>query len=488
MTTIVTRSGKGSPLTHVEVDANFTNLNNDKSETTHTHTSSAVTDFTEAAQDAVGAMVDASLTYVDATPLLQRAALTGAVTASAGSNATALGSFTKAQLTTAVSDGDPLYVGDVSAITLQDEGSNITTGLTTLNVVGLGAVASGNASATLTINGLVTAAPSSDQADWAPSGFGAGTGTIKAQPTSNCFLTGITAGATDQKILLVNDSDYVICVEGESGASTAANRFRKRPRTMWILPQQSMSFRYSATSSRWVFVSESLPLYLVDHRGHFIVGHTGSTPGGIGVPGALGTATISTINLAATPTDDFLEHHSLQVTNSTAAGTSSVRDQTQPVMRGASANRQGFFHAGMVRFTALGVTGAVRAGMMASTAVSTTLNNATTNCLLLGAQTTDTNLRVYSGDAAAGTPVDLGANFPAPHATASYEYCFYAPTNSSFVRYMVRRLDTRFVASGSLTSNLPVNTTALGMRVEIMVGATATASTAQAAYLYTQGL
>ena len=30
MTTIVTRAGKGSPLTHVEVDANFTNLNNDK--------------------------------------------------------------------------------------------------------------------------------------------------------------------------------------------------------------------------------------------------------------------------------------------------------------------------------------------------------------------------------------------------------------------------------------------------------------------------
>ena len=30
MSTIVTRSGKGSPLTHVEMDANFTNLNTDK--------------------------------------------------------------------------------------------------------------------------------------------------------------------------------------------------------------------------------------------------------------------------------------------------------------------------------------------------------------------------------------------------------------------------------------------------------------------------
>ena len=30
MSTIVTRAGKGSPLTHAEVDANFTNLNTDK--------------------------------------------------------------------------------------------------------------------------------------------------------------------------------------------------------------------------------------------------------------------------------------------------------------------------------------------------------------------------------------------------------------------------------------------------------------------------
>lgn len=60
----------------------------------------------EQAQDAVGGMVDASLTYVDATPLLQRAALTGDITAAAGSNATTLadtavtpGSYTNTDLT-----------------------------------------------------------------------------------------------------------------------------------------------------------------------------------------------------------------------------------------------------------------------------------------------------------------------------------------------------------------------------------------------------
>jgi hypothetical protein len=39
MATVTTRAGKGSPLTHAEVDANFTNLNTDKLE------SSAVSNF-----------------------------------------------------------------------------------------------------------------------------------------------------------------------------------------------------------------------------------------------------------------------------------------------------------------------------------------------------------------------------------------------------------------------------------------------------------
>lgn len=55
-----------------------------------TPASTDISDFTEAAQDAVGAMVDSSLMYSDGTPLLQRAALTGDVTASAGGNATTI--------------------------------------------------------------------------------------------------------------------------------------------------------------------------------------------------------------------------------------------------------------------------------------------------------------------------------------------------------------------------------------------------------------
>ena len=52
--------------------------------------STQVTDFIEAAQDAIGAMVNTSLVYTDATPSLARAALTGDVTAPVGSNATTI--------------------------------------------------------------------------------------------------------------------------------------------------------------------------------------------------------------------------------------------------------------------------------------------------------------------------------------------------------------------------------------------------------------
>lgn len=85
----------------------------------------------ERAQDAVGGMVDSTIVYTDGTPLLSRAALTGAITASAGSNTTALGSFTKAQLDSAVSDGNVLYVGDVTSNATH---TGEVTGATTLTV------------------------------------------------------------------------------------------------------------------------------------------------------------------------------------------------------------------------------------------------------------------------------------------------------------------------------------------------------------------
>ena len=66
MATIVTRAGKGSPLTHDEVDANFDNLNTDKVETSAIGTAAAANtgDFATAAQ---GVLADASVQTTAAT-------------------------------------------------------------------------------------------------------------------------------------------------------------------------------------------------------------------------------------------------------------------------------------------------------------------------------------------------------------------------------------------------------------------------------------
>jgi hypothetical protein len=336
----------------------------------------------------------------------------------------------------------------------------------------------------------ISAAPATDQANWAPSGFNAGTGTIKLQPTTNCWLTGLAAGAADQIVTLVNDSTFVVCIEGEAATSSAANRFKKEARTFWLLPQEAMVFRYCSTLSRWCLVSDSKGLGLLNNQGLFITTGGGAGQSSYGIGGVTTTATTSNSNPSTAPTNDFTERGWLQGSNSTAAGTSSARGAGTNFLRGSVANRQGFFHAARVRFTALGnVTGALRSGMLASTAVSTTLNSALTNCLLIGAEVAQTTLQViYNDSAGAAAQIDLGANFPVPNANAAYEYCFYAPPNSTFVRYMVRRLDTRFVAEGSLLADLPGQTTSLGPRVEAMVGATAVANTWQCAEMFTQGL
>lgn len=79
----------------------------------------------EQAQDAVGAMVDSSLNYVDGTPLLQRAALTGDVTASAGSNSTTIANdavtYAKMQNVSATDrllGRDTASAGDVEELTV----------------------------------------------------------------------------------------------------------------------------------------------------------------------------------------------------------------------------------------------------------------------------------------------------------------------------------------------------------------------------------
>jgi hypothetical protein len=62
------------------------------------------------------------------------------------------------------------------------------------------------------------------------------------------------------------------------------------------------------------------------------------------------------------------------------------------------------------------------------------------------------------------------------------------PPATAVVRYLVIRHDTHAVAEGTLTTSIPSDTTTMAQRMEVSVGATAGATTAQMAYLMQTGL
>jgi hypothetical protein len=223
-------------------------------------------------------------------------------------------------------------------------------------------------------------------------------------------------------------------------------------------------------------------------KSQIIVANTGTSAANVGL-GSLSVATTVSNNApSGTPTNAFTEDGNFQVSNSTASGSAGIRAASLLFMRGATAGRQGIFFNARVRFTALGATGGVAIGLTASTAAITTQPSANTNVIYLGADGGQTTLRVIVRDGSAGTPIDLGSNFPVPNATAAYEVVFFCPSGVAKVQYMVKRLDSDFRSQGTVTANLPANTTALGPRINVMVGGTATASTAQATRIVTRSV
>ena len=148
----------------------FTENNNGANETlTIASTGASYTD--EQAQDAIGAMIDGSLVYVDATPLLTRAALTGDVTASQGSNALTIANdavtFAKMQdvatgtllgrttagtgdiesltnIPTVTMSGNVVYMVSGPDVAVTDGGTGLSTLTTAYGLLAAGTTATGN--------------------------------------------------------------------------------------------------------------------------------------------------------------------------------------------------------------------------------------------------------------------------------------------------------------------------------------------------------
>lgn len=116
-------------------------------------------------------------------------------------------------------------------------------------------------------------------------------------------------------------------------------------------------------------------------------------------------------------------------------------------------------------------------GVAASVAAPTDAEpSAQTNIIGMGWDAADTQVQImHNNGSGTATKVALGANFPRPAVDRQeiYRLTLWCAPNDTSVSYRVERLHTGDVASGTLSTDLPVNTTFLTpLRLYTSVGGT----------------
>lgn len=166
------------------------------------------------------------------------------------------------------------------------------------------------------------------------------------------------------------------------------------------------------------------------------------------------------------------------VSTASAGNFAGMRHTNPQNLRGASAGVGGFtFVARWGCSDAATVSGARTFVGLAANSVGSVDPSSVVNIIGVGTDAGDANLQIITNDGSGtATKTNLGANFP-DHTLSMdlYELILYCPPNASAIGYQVTRLNTGDVATGSITSDLPVNTTFLGPQIMRNNGATALA-------------
>lgn len=197
----------------------------------------------------------------------------------------------------------------------------------------------------------------------------------------------------------------------------------------------------------------------------------------VGMPAPTAVGTVSHPALAATNFRTQLRR-GIVTSAATANSASELRSSVTQCWRGNAAGMGGFCKIDRFAVSSSTANQQVAVGLFATTsAISTTqVPSALTNCVFAGWDAADANLQIMSNDGSGTcTKVDLGSNFPANDTTAVYEVTFYAAPNGTQISYRVVRLDTGNVATGTITTDLPTNTTFLAWHAYANNGGTAAA-------------
>ncbi|CAB5216942.1 hypothetical protein UFOVP200_20 [uncultured Caudovirales phage] len=117
--------------------------------------------------------------------------------------------------------------------------------------------------------------------------------------------------------------------------------------------------------------------------------------------------------------------------------------------------------------------------------VGGTLVSTLTNIIGIGSEVGDTNLQVFHNDATGtATKIDLGVNFPANRTagaemTTVYSIELYNEIMSTNVKYKVTNNETGIIASGTISTNLPLSSQGLNFFASRCMSTTSVTSTGQ---------
>jgi hypothetical protein len=117
--------------------------------------------------------------------------------------------------------------------------------------------------------------------------------------------------------------------------------------------------------------------------------------------------------------------------------------------------------------------------------VSGTLVSTLTNIVGVGSENGDTNLSVFHNDASGtATKIDLGVNFPSNRtvgaiSTTVYSVELYNEPSSTNVKYKVTNSETGAIATGTISTNLPLTSQGLNFFASRCMSTTSVTSTGQ---------
>lgn len=146
-------------------------------------------------------------------------------------------------------------------------------------------------------SGVLATAPSANQNDYTPAGM-AFANRLLVGATATLKLTGLGQGYNGRRLTLHNSStDFLVWLEHESTASSAANRFTlPRAFPFFLMPGDAVALWYNGATSRWEMEASAWSTMGLDYFSDFADGVASGVAGGFagGGSGAGASAQAST--------------------------------------------------------------------------------------------------------------------------------------------------------------------------------------------------